>query len=82
MALKQAIDKLPVSLHDIDRMIVNVWTGKGNCRPIRMPEMGAMQDYLLDILPELALFWGVAVDPTLNEDIKVTLIAVNKYNLC
>lgn len=82
MALKQAIDKLPVSLNDIDRMIVNVWTGKGNCRPVRMLEMGAMQDYLLDILPELDLFWGIAVDPTLNEDIKITLIAVNKHNLC
>lgn len=77
IALKQAIDRLPVDLHDIEKMIVNVWTVDSH---VTMTEIATMQDYLLDILPELDLFWGVADGPTLNyDDVKITLIAVNKH---
>lgn len=83
IALKEAIDKLPVKLEDIDRPIVNVWTGKGNSRPVKITEIvAAMHTQLLDIIPQLDLFWGVADDPALNDDVKVTLIAVNRHKLC
>ncbi len=73
VALNKAIDKLPVELQDIERMIVNIWGSK--CKPVVLSEIDPMLKRL-DTLPEINLIWGIAVDPDMNEDIKITLIAV------
>lgn len=82
VALNKAINKLPVKLQDIERMIVNIWASE--CKPVVMSEIKAMLERLRYTLPEINLIWGVAVDPDMNEDIKITLIAVtkHKFNTC
>lgn len=81
IALNNAVDKLPVKLQDIEKMIVNVWAN--GCRSIEMQEIKALVEHLGDTMSELSLIWGVAVDPNINDaDIKITLVAVNKHRLC
>lgn len=80
-ALNHAIDQLPVELQDIEKMIVNVWTSE--FKPVVMSEIKAMVKRLEYTLPEeINLIWGVAIDSDINEDIKITLIAVNRYKVC
>ena len=81
IALNDAVDKLPVKLQDIEKMIVNIWTKR--CRPVEMQEIKTLVEHLGDTMSELSLIWGVAVDPNINDaDIKITLVAVNKNRLC
>lgn len=81
IALNNAVDKLPVKLKDIEKMIINIWTNRS--RPVEMQEIKALVEHLDDAMPELSLIWGVAVDPNINDaDIKITLVAVNKHRLC
>lgn len=79
-ALNHAIDQLPVELQHIERMIVNIWASE--YKPVAMSEIKAMIKRLGYTLPEINLIWGVAYDSDMNEDIKITLIAVNKHKLC
>ena len=75
------VDKLPVKLQDIEKMIINIWTNRS--RPVEMQEIKALVEHLDDAMPELSLIWGVAVDSNINDaDMKITLVAVNKYKLC
>lgn len=80
MALNHAVHKLPVELQNIEKVIVNVWVSE--CHQILMPEIKGMVKYFGYKFPEIDLIWGVAVDSDINEDIKITLIAVNKHKLC
>lgn len=81
IALNNAVDKLPVKLRDIEKIIVNVWINRW--RPVEMQEIKALVEHLGDTMSELSLIWGVAVDPNINDaDIKITLVAVNKNRLC
>lgn len=75
-ALNHAIHRLPVELQHIGKMIVNVWTSE--FKPVLMSEIVAMVKHLEDILPEIELIWGVAVDTDMNENVKITLIAAGK----
>ncbi len=79
-ALNHAIDQLPVELQDIEKMIVNVLTSE--FKPVVMSEIKAMVKRLGYTLPVINLIWGVAVDPDMNDDIKITLIAASKHKLC
>ena len=80
MALNHAVHKLPVELQNIEKVIVNVWVSE--CHQILMPEIKGMVKYFGYKFPEIDLIWGVAVDSDINEDIKITLIAVNRHKLC
>ena len=80
MALNHAVHKLPVELQNIEKVIVNVWVSE--CRPILMSEIKGMVKFFGYKFPEIDLIWGVAVDSDINEDIKITLIAVNRHKLC
>lgn len=79
-ALNHAINQLPVELQHIEKMIVNVWTGE--CKPVAMSEIELMIKHLEEISPEINLIWGVAVDPDIDNEAKITLIAANKHKLC
>lgn len=80
-ALKQAIDRLPVSIDDIDKILLNVWTEPS--RPIGMPAIKDMVNRLNKRIPAINLMWGIAWNNELSEnEIKVTLLAVNKHRLC
>lgn len=80
MALNHAVHKLPVELLNIEKVIVNVWVSE--CHQILMSEIKGMVKYFGYKFPEIDLIWGVAVDSDINEDIKITLIAVNRHKLC
>lgn len=80
LALNRAIGRLPVKMNDIEKVIVNVWVSE--CRPILMSEIKGMVKYFGYKFPGIDLIWGVAVDSDINEDIKITLIAVNRHKLC
>ena len=70
-----------MELQDIEKMIVNVWTSE--FKPVVMSEIKAMVKRLEYTLPEeINFIWGVAIDSDINEDIKITLIAVNRHKLC
>ena len=79
-ALNHAISRLPVKLQDIEKAIVNVWISE--CHPILMSEIKGMVKYFGYKFTGIDLIWGVAVDSDINEDIKITLIAVNKHKSC
>lgn len=80
MALNHAVHKLPVELQNIEKVIVNVWVSE--CHQILMSEIKGMVKYFGYKLPGIDLIWGVAVDSDINEDIKITLVAVNRHKLC
>ena len=80
MALNHAVHKLPVELQNIEKVIVNVWVSE--CHQILMSEIKGMVKYFGYKFPEIVLIWSVAVDSDINEDIKITLIAVNRHKLC
>ena len=81
IALNDAVDKLPVKLQDIEKMIVNIWTNR--CSPIKILEMKALVEHRGDVMSEINLIWGIAIDPDIKKDeVKVTLLAVNKYKVC
>lgn len=80
LTLNRAIDRLPVKMNDIEKVIVNVWVSE--CHQILMSEIKGMVKYFGYKFPEIDLIWGVAVDSDINEDIKITLIAVNRHKLC
>lgn len=80
MALNHAVHKLPVELQNIEKVIVHVWVSE--CRQILMSEIKGIVKYFGYKFPEIDLIWGVAVDSDINEDIKITLIAVNRHKLC
>ena len=69
-----------MELQDIEKMIVNVLTSE--FKPVVMSEIKAMVKRLGYTLPVINLIWGVAVDPDMNDDIKITLIAASKHKLC
>lgn len=80
LALNRAIGRLPVKMNDIEKVIVNVLISE--CHPILMSEIKGMVKYFGYKFTGIDLIWGVAVDSDINEDIKITLIAVNKHKLC
>ena len=81
IALKQAVDRLPVSIDDIDKMIVNVWSGTR--QPVDMREIKAMIDWFEVYNKAINLLWGVAWDNELSDnEIKIILLAVNRHRLC
>lgn len=81
MALNHAVHKLPVELQNIEKVIVNVWVSE--CHQILMSAIKGIVKKFGYKFPEIDLIWGVAVDPDINDDdIKITLIAVNKHKLC
>lgn len=80
MALNRAVHRLPVKLQDIEKVIVHVWISEQY--PILMSEIKGMVKCFGYKIPEIDLIWGVAVDSDINEDIKITLIAVNRHKLC
>lgn len=80
LALNRAIGRLPVKMNDIEKVIVNVWISE--CHPILMSEIKGMVKYFGYKFTGIDLIWSVAVDSDINEDIKITLIAVNKHKLC
>lgn len=81
MALKQAVERLPVAIDDIDKMIVSVWTGIS--QPVEMQEIKAMIDWLEECCPAINLIWGIAKDKERSlTEIKIALLAVNRHRLC
>ena len=80
MALNHAVHRLPVKLQDIEKVIVHVWISEQY--PILMSEIKGMVKYFGYKFHGIDLIWGVAVDSDINEDIKITLIAVNRHKLC
>ena len=79
-ALNHAINRLPVKLQDIEKVIVYVWISE--CSPILMSEIRGMIKFFGYNFPGIDLIWDVAMDPDIDEDIKKTLIAINKHKLC
>lgn len=81
IALSHAVDKLPVKLQDIGKMIVSIWVNGG--RSADMQEVKALVGHFGETMPELNLIWGLAVDPGMKDtETKIVLIAVNRYKLC
>lgn len=76
-ALADAIDKLPVEMDCISKMLFQIWMPKD--MPSPMNEMKIMTDSISNLTADIDVIWGCAHDESLNgQQAKITLIATSK----
>lgn len=75
-AVEAALDSPLLTGVDIEhaqKMLCIVYTGKK--RPVTISEMSDIQDFMDTLSPELDVFFGLYPDDSLDEDVKVSIIA-------
>lgn len=76
-ALADAIDKLPIEMDCISKMLFQIWIPKD--MPSPMNEMKIMTDSISSLSAYIDIIWGSAHDESLNgQQAKITLIATSK----
>lgn len=76
-ALADAIDKLPIEMGCISKMLFQIWMPKD--MPSPMNEMKNMTDSISNFTADIDVIWGCAHDESLNgQQAKITLIAASK----
>lgn len=77
-ALKIAVESLKkISPMSIGKMLFNIWVNSKNTQ-LSLSDMKSVTDYIESELKGINVVWGVAVDESLDNGIKVTLIASSK----
>lgn len=76
-ALADAIDKLPIEMDCISKMLFQIWIPKD--MPSPMNEMKIMTDSISSLSAYIDIIWGSAYDESLNgQQVKITLITASK----
>lgn len=76
-ALTDAIDKLPIEMDRISKMLFQIWMPKDMPSPLN--EMRIMTDSISSLSAYIDIIWGCAYDESLKEQhAKITLIAASK----
>lgn len=76
-ALTDAIDKLPIEMDCISKMLFQIWMPKDMPSPLN--EMRIMTDSISSLSAYIDIIWGCAYDESLKEQhAKITLIAASK----
>lgn len=76
-ALADAIDKLPIEMDCISKMLFQIWMPKDMPSPLN--EMRIMTDSISSLSAYIDIIWGCAYDESLKEQhAKITLIAASK----
>lgn len=77
VALKNAIDKLPIKPDCISKILFNIWFPKEVERPLA--EIAGMVDFIKNLSVDFDFFWGCACEEALKvSEVKITLIAASK----
>ena len=75
-AVEQALDSPLLTGVDIEhaqKMLCIVYTGSKN--PVKITEMSEIQDFMETLSPDLEVYFGLYPDATLDEEVKVSIIA-------
>lgn len=70
-AFKSAIDNLPTTLKNAKSMLVQFICGM---KHMDMAELQSVTETLNETVSEMSLFWGIAANPTLDENFKVIIL--------
>jgi cell division protein FtsZ len=75
-AIRNALHSPLLNNNDVfgaKKILINLAFGEEN--PLMMEEMNALHDFMSKFSREIEVIWGTAVEPTLGEQVKVTLLA-------
>ncbi|NLY23783.1 MAG: cell division protein FtsZ [Bacteroidales bacterium] len=75
-AIKNALHSPLLNNNDVfsaKKILINLAFGEEN--PLMMEEMNALHDFMSKFSREIEVIWGTAVEKTLGENVKVTLLA-------
>ncbi|MDE6339886.1 MAG: hypothetical protein K2K97_08900 [Muribaculaceae bacterium] len=70
--MKKATDNLPLDMKNVYRLLINF---SGDCKNISMSEITKVKESLSEANSNLCIKWGLTQDNTLDNKVKVTLIA-------
>lgn len=77
-ALKEAIDKLPIGVEDIYKLLFNIWIPRNMTPSINY--LNSLTEFIKDLSQNIDVCWGCAYDESLSgQQVKVTLIAASRY---
>lgn len=77
-ALENALDSPLLKDCDIfssKKMMMNFYYNPDSEDPLRMDEMGEIQEFIENFDKEMDVIWGMAYDSTLEDQVKVTILA-------
>lgn len=78
-AFNQSLSKLPVSLSVVSSILFNIYVPKNNAITAKLfDDFLKSESYCHSFESVEDLFWGVAIEESLGDEIKVTLIASSK----
>lgn len=75
-AIKNALHSPLLNNNDVfsaKKILINLSFGESH--PLMMEEMNALHDFMSKFSREIEVIWGAAVEESLDEDVKVTLLA-------
>ncbi|GHT12677.1 cell division protein FtsZ [Bacteroidia bacterium] len=75
-AIKNALNSPLLNNNDIfnaKKILLNIYSSDQN--PVRMEEMNEVNDFMEKFSSEIDVIWGAAVDNTLEEKVKITILA-------
>lgn len=75
-AIKDALHSPLLNNNDVfssKKILINLCFGED--KPLMMEEMNALHDFMSKFSNDIEVIWGAAVEDTLNEEVKVTLLA-------
>lgn len=70
-AFKSAVDKLPTTLNNAKRLLIQF---VGGDKQVEMAELSSITKMLNEVSSEMSLLWGIAHDSSLGEDFKVIIL--------
>ena len=76
-ALKDAIDKLPIGVEGISKLLFNIWIPRDMPSPVNY--VNSLTEFIQPLSVDIDICWGCAHDESLSgQQVKVTLIAASK----
>lgn len=70
-AFKSAVDNLPTTLKNAKDMLIQFVCGM---KHVDMAELQSVTEMLNETVSEMSLLWGIATNPTLDENFKVIIL--------
>jgi len=77
-AIEDALESPLLKNRDVfgsHKILMNVYFNPDSPNPFRMAELNELQDFMANFDQEVDVIWGAAFDPTLDERIKITVLA-------
>lgn len=77
-AIESALESPLLKNRDVygsKRILMNFYFNPNSDSPLIMEEMNEIQEFMANFDPDLDVIWGTAFDETLNDQIKVTMLA-------